>query len=61
MIMRQDDPTAPHVATLLAYHLQELRGVMGAYAFALDSTGLSAPNVTFWTAWNNDTLAGFGP
>jgi putative acetyltransferase len=33
---------------------------MGAYAFALDSTGLSAPNVTFWTAWNNDTLAGFG-
>jgi len=60
MIISHDDPTAPHVATLLAYHLQEVRSVMGEHAFALDATGLSAPSVTFWTAWNNDTLAGFG-
>jgi putative acetyltransferase len=60
MKIRQDDPTAPHVANLLGYHLQELRGVMAEYAFALDATGLSAPNVTFWTAWQNDTLVGFG-
>jgi putative acetyltransferase len=60
MIIRQDDPTAPHVAKLLAYHLQELRGVMAEYAFALDATGLSSPNVTFWTAWNDATLVGFG-
>ncbi len=33
---------------------------MGAYAFALDAAGLSAPNVTFWTACNNDALVGFG-
>ncbi len=59
MDIRQDDPTAAHVAELLAYHLEELRGVMADYAFALDATGLSAPNVTFWTAWSEDRLAGF--
>ena len=28
MEIRQDDPTAPHVADLLAHHLQELQSVM---------------------------------
>jgi putative acetyltransferase len=60
MDIRQDDPTAPHVASLLALHLQELRGEMAEFAFALDATGLSAPNVTFWTAWHDNTLVGFG-
>lgn len=60
MDIRQDDPTAAHVADLLAHHLRELRSVMSNYAFALDATGLSAPNVTFWTAWDSDTLLGFG-
>ncbi|MDX3885636.1 MAG: GNAT family N-acetyltransferase [Sphingomonas sp.] len=60
MEIRRDDPTAPHVADLLAHHLRELRGVMAEHAFALDATGLSAPDVTFWTAWRGDALAGFG-
>lgn len=60
MEIRQDDPTAPHVADLLTHHLQELHAVMGEHAFALDATGLSAPGVTFWTAWENDVLLGFG-
>jgi putative acetyltransferase len=59
MEIRRDDPTAPHVAELLAHHLQELRSVMAEYAFALDATGLSAPAVTFWTAWCCARLAGF--
>ena len=59
MDIRQDDPTAPHVAALLAHHLAELRSVMASYAFALDAAGLSAPDVSFWTAWSNDELAGF--
>ncbi|AGH48643.1 acetyltransferase [Sphingomonas sp. MM-1] len=59
MKIRRDDPTAPHVADLLAHHLRELRGVMAEHAFALDATGLSAPDVTFWTAWRGDALAGF--
>ena len=52
-------PSAPHVADLLAFHLTELRGVMAERAYALDATGLAAPSVTFWTAWNEDTLLGF--
>jgi len=60
MDIRQDDPTAPHVADLLAHHLRELQGVMGEHAFALDATGLAAPGVTFWTVWRDDTLLGFG-
>jgi putative acetyltransferase len=60
MEIRQDDPKARHVADLLAHHLEELRSVMGEHAQALDASGLSAPTVTFWTAWQNDALAGFG-
>lgn len=56
----QDDPTAPYVADLLAHHLAELRSVMASHAFALDSTGLSAAGVTFWTAWDGEDLLGFG-
>lgn len=59
MQIRKDDPTAPHVADLLTYHLAELRGEMAEFAFALDATGLSAPSVTFWTAWRDETLVGF--
>jgi putative acetyltransferase len=58
--IRQDDPRAPHVADLLAHHLEELRSVMGEYAQALDASGLSAAAVTFWTVWQGDALAGFG-
>lgn len=32
---------------------------MAEFAFALDASGLSAPNVTFWTAWHGTDLAGF--
>lgn len=60
MDIRQDDPKAPHIADLLAHHLDELRSVMGEHAQALDASGLSAASVTFWTAWHNDVLAGFG-
>jgi putative acetyltransferase len=58
-VLRVDDPAAPHVAELLGFHLAELRGEMAEFAFALDATGLSQPGVTFWTAWVDDTLAGF--
>ena len=60
MEIRQDDPTAPYVAELLAHHLGELRSVMGEHAQALDASGLSAAAVTFWTVWQGDVLAGFG-
>ncbi|VXC71113.1 GNAT family N-acetyltransferase [Sphingomonas sp. 8AM] len=59
MQIRKDDPTASHVAALLTHHLAELRGQMAEFAFALDAAGLSMPEVTFWTAWREETLAGF--
>ncbi len=59
MQIREDDPAAPHVVALLAHHLAELRGHMAEFAFALDAAGLSAPEVTFWTAWRDDVLVGF--
>ena len=59
MEIRQDDPTAPYVAQLLEHHLRELQDVMAGHAFALDASGLSAPGVTFWTAWSGEALAGF--
>ena len=59
MDIRNDDPTAPHVRALLAYHLADLQAVMGDHANALDATGLSDPRVTFWTAWRDNDLAGF--
>lgn len=58
-VLRVDDPAAPHVADLLAFHMKELRGEMAEFAFALDATGLSQPGVTFWTAWVGGALAGF--
>ncbi|MBR0829391.1 GNAT family N-acetyltransferase [Bradyrhizobium manausense] len=60
MEIRQDDPTAPYVASLLAHHLEELQSVMGEHAQALDASGLSAATVTFWTAWQGQVLLGFG-
>ncbi len=58
--IRPDDPTAPHVADLLAFHLAELRGVMSPeFAFALDARELAVPGISFWTAWTGPTLAGF--
>jgi putative acetyltransferase len=61
MHIRQDDPTAPHVADLLRLHLGELHSQTPLeHAFALDASGLSAPEITFWTVWDGDTFVGFG-
>lgn len=57
--IREDDPAAPYIADLLAYHLAELRSIMADFAFALDADRLSAADVTFWTAWRGNDLAGF--
>ena len=59
--VRRDDPTAPHVAALLAEHLAQQRGaVPPGFAFALGAEALATPDVTFWTAWLGGTLAGCG-
>jgi putative acetyltransferase len=59
--IREDDLSASPTRDLLRLHLE------GMYAhsppgsvFALDFTGLTAPNVTVWTVWRGDAIAGIG-
>lgn len=61
MDIRQDDPTSPAVADLLAMHVAFGRAHTPAEnAHVLDSSGLTAPGITFWTIWDDGQLAGFG-
>ncbi len=59
--IREDDPCRPEVAELLTTHLD----IMAQHSppesvHALDLTGLRAPDVTFWAAWNGVALLGCG-
>lgn len=61
LTIREDDLTHPAVRALLALHL----GGMAAnsppgHVFALDLSGLQRPDVTVWTAWRGEALAGIG-
>lgn len=59
MDIRLDDPTAPHVADLLAHHLRDMRGEAKEFSFALDASALADPCISFWTIWDGPTLTGF--
>ena len=59
MDSRRDDPTAPHVADLLAYHLRDMRAEAEDFSFALDASALADPRISFWTIWDGPALAGF--
>jgi putative acetyltransferase len=49
------------VIALLDVHVALARAETAAgSAHALDLSGLRTPDVTFWSAWENDTLAGVG-
>ena len=55
---RLDDP---RVIALLETHLDLARAATArGSAHALDVAGLRAPDMTFWSAWEGDTLAGTG-
>ena len=57
--IREDDLTHPETQALLAHHLRGMRDTSPAGSvFALDLTGLRSPEVTVWTAWDGDKLAG---
>jgi putative acetyltransferase len=59
--IRIDDPANPAIAALLAAHVAEQRAnTPPGFSFALDACGLSAPDVTFWTAWDGATPVGMG-
>lgn len=59
--IREDDLTSDAVRALLALHLADARSKTPArYSFALDLSGLQAPEITVWSAWAGPTLAGIG-
>jgi putative acetyltransferase len=51
----------PRVVALLETHLLRARAETApGSAHALDLSGLRSPDVTFWTAWEGDVVAGVG-
>jgi putative acetyltransferase len=51
----------PRVIELLHVHLVRARAETApGSAHALDFSGLRSPDVTFWSAWEGDSLAGVG-
>ena len=61
LIIREDDLEGDAVRALLTYHLSGMaESSPPGHSFALDLSGLKAPGVTVWTAWDGDALAGIG-
>jgi putative acetyltransferase len=59
--IRQDDLTGEPTRALLAIHLSGMHASSPpGHVFALDLSGLQAPDVTVWSAWSGETLAGVG-
>jgi putative acetyltransferase len=54
-----DDLTRPAVLALLEEHLRNMREITPpGHVFAFDAAKLRSPDVTLWTAWDEDTLLG---
>lgn len=61
MHIRIDDLQGPEIRALLEEHLQDMRRISPPESVhALDLDGLRRPEITFWTAWQNDELVGCG-
>lgn len=57
--IRLDDLTGEPTRALLALHLGGMHeNSPPGHVFALDLSGLQAPNVTVWSAWDGPALAG---
>ena len=61
LVIREDDLSGEQTRALLALHLagMEANSPPGTN-FALDLSGLHVPEVTVWSAWYGDSLAGIG-
>lgn len=59
--IRHDDLTGEQIIGLLQEHLDNMHAITPPESVhALDLTGLRAPDVTFWSVWDADTLVGCG-
>lgn len=60
-IIRQDDLGGPEIADLLRLHLAEMhRNSPACSVHAMPIERLRAPDVTFWSIWEDGRLAGCG-
>lgn len=60
-VIREDDLSGEETRQLLAYHLQQMHANSPAGSvFALDLSGLRAPGVTLWSAWQGQDLVAVG-
>ena len=61
LVIREDDLTGDPTRDLLALHLAGMHSSSPpGHSFALDVSGLRAPDVTVWSAWDGATIAGVG-
>ncbi len=61
MTIRIDDLTGPEIAELLEEHIKDMKSISPPESkHALDLNGLRQPEITFWTLWEADKLAGCG-
>ena len=61
MEIKVDDLTGPEIAELLEQHISDMKAVSPPESkHALDLEGLRQPEITFWTVWDETSLAGCG-
>jgi putative acetyltransferase len=61
MEIRIDDLSGIKIAALLEEHIADMRRISPPESkHALDLNGLRQAEITFWTIWDNDQLAGCG-
>lgn len=61
MKIKLDDLAGKEIAELLAKHLSEMRAVSPPEStHALDLNELRKPEISFWTVWSENSLAGCG-
>jgi putative acetyltransferase len=59
--IREDDLTGKKIADLLWEHLENMHEITPPESIhALDLEALRSPDITFWTAWQDDELLGCG-
>jgi putative acetyltransferase len=58
-MIREDDLAGPEIAALLKRHLDHMIAITPAGSVhALDLDGLRVPEITFWSAWRDNTIIG---
>jgi putative acetyltransferase len=61
MQIRDDDLSSAQTRALLRLHLSGMHANSPpGHVFALDLSGLKAPDVTVWSAWADDAILGIG-